>query len=59
MKKLTKEIFINSYDWLNLPLIFVNYNKYLNRANLSDYKNNIYVIDIDKFDNDNHYIYFI
>jgi hypothetical protein len=50
---------INSYEWLNIPLIFVNYNKYLNRANLSDYKNNIYMIDINKFDNDNHSICFI
>ena len=50
---------INGYEWLNIPLMFVNYNKYLNRANLSDYKNNIYMIDIDKFDNDNHSIYFI
>ncbi|MFA5586884.1 MAG: hypothetical protein WDA02_10275 [Saccharofermentanales bacterium] len=50
---------INDYEWLNIPLMFVNYNKYLNRANLSDYKNNIYMIDINKFDNDNHSICFI
>lgn len=50
---------INGYEWLNIPLMFVNYNKYLNRVNLSDYKNNIYMIDIDKFDNDNHSICFI
>jgi len=50
---------LNGHNWLNIPLIFVNYNKYLNRANLADYNNNIYMIDIDKFDNDNHTIDFI
>jgi hypothetical protein len=50
---------LNGYDWLNIPLIYVNYNKYLNRANLADYRNNIYMIDIDKFDNNNHIIDFI
>ena len=50
---------LNGYDWLNIPLIFVNYNNYLNRANLADYNNNIYMVDIDKFDNDNHTIDFI